>query len=127
MKIYLASRYSRLAEVQAAKADLEIAGHVVTARWVKGNHDVKDDELTTELSKRFAIEDFLDLAEADWVISFTESPRCGPTRGGRHVEFGIALALSKRLIVVGHRENVFHAMPAVEFYPTWAQAYAAVA
>lgn len=37
-------------------------------------------------------------------------------RGGRHVEFGLAVALGKRLIVIGHRENLFHHLPAVEFF-----------
>lgn len=127
MKFYLASRYSRIEEMQAVRADLAAAGHEVTARWVNGNHQVSDDELTTELSAQFAHEDAEDLAAADTVISFTESPRCGPTRGGRHVEFGLALALGKRVIVVGHRENVFHSLPAVEFYPSWAQCFAAIA
>lgn len=47
-------------------------------------------------------------------------------RGGRHVEIGVALMLASgccgwthRVIVVGHRENVFHSLPEVEFYPTW--------
>ena len=50
----------------------------------------------------------------------TEPPRePSSSRGGRHVEFGIALARSKRLIVVGHRENVFHWLHMVEFYSEW--------
>jgi len=36
-------------------------------------------------------------------------------RGGRHVEFGYAMAKGKRLIVVGYRENLFHEHPSVEF------------
>jgi hypothetical protein len=27
--------------------------------------------------------------------------------------------MGKRCIVVGHRENVFHHLPFVEFYPDW--------
>ena len=127
MKIYLASRYSRLPEMQACREDLLAAGHEVTARWVDGAHQASDEDLTSELASRFAVEDYDDLAKADCVISFTEPARTGPTRGGRHVEFGIALALGKRVVVVGHRENVFHALPAVEFYPSWAQAFAAMA
>jgi hypothetical protein len=39
----------------------------------------------------------------------------------RHTEFGIGLALGKRLILVGeHREHVFHYLPVVEVYETWA-------
>lgn len=126
MKIYLASRYSRFEEMQACRDDLIAAGHTVTARWVEGEHQAADADLTTALAGKFAHEDCVDLAEADCVINFTEPPRTGPTRGGRHVEFGMALVMGKRVVVVGHRENVFHALPAVEFYPSWAQAYAAI-
>ena len=47
------------------------------------------------------------------VIVFTGEPS---TSGGLHTEFGMALALKKRLILVGPRENVFHTLPEVEYY-----------
>lgn len=31
----------------------------------------------------------------------------------------MALALGKRAVVVGHRENVFHCLPEVEFFDAW--------
>ena len=37
--------------------------------------------------------------------------------GGRHVEFGYALALGKALIVVGVRSHVFHELDAVTVVP----------
>jgi hypothetical protein len=57
------------------------------------------------------------LHKAATLISFTDG---APARGGRHVEFGMAYAWGKRLIVVGPREHVFHALPLVEHYPDWA-------
>lgn len=39
-------------------------------------------------------------------------------RGGRHVEFGVAVASCKRLVVIGPRENIFHHLPRVEVFPT---------
>jgi hypothetical protein len=42
-----------------------------------------------------------------------------PARGGRHVELGLALCDGQRTIVVGHRENVFHWLPQIEFYNDW--------
>ena len=45
---------------------------------------------------------------ADAVIVFTEMPNSVLATGGSHVEFGLALAQGKRVIVVGPRENVFH-------------------
>ena len=76
---------------------------------------------------QFAQEDYDDLCSADCVISFTEEPRTmSNSRGGRHVEHGMAIALGKRVIVVGHRENIFHCLPQVEFFPTWEDAQAAL-
>ena len=125
MKVYLASRYSRFEEMQGYRRELEAAGYVVTSRWIDGDHQIDDAGLSAEAKAeertRFATEDCADLNAADLVISFTESPRSSNSRGGRHVEFGMAFAHGKRLIVVGHRENVFHCLPNVEFFSSWAE------
>lgn len=129
MRIYLAARYSRYKEMQAYAVDLERAGYTVTSRWIQGAHRVEDGELSGEAAEekriQFAQEDFDDLLNADCCISFTEPPRSSNSRGGRHVEFGIALAMNKLVIVVGTRENVFHCLPQVRFYSTWVEALAA--
>ncbi len=67
------------------------------------------------------MEDWHDLEVADTVIAFTEGLGEGPgrRRGGRMVEWGMALALGKRCIAVGTRENVFFWLENVEFYETW--------
>jgi nucleoside 2-deoxyribosyltransferase len=122
MRVYLAARYSRYPEMQDYAKQLSILGTTVTSRWINGDHDINIDGTTPgEPRLRFAQEDWEDLLIADVVISFTEEPgkAGGRNRGGRHVEFGAALALGKRCIVVGHRENVFHELPAIEFYPTF--------
>lgn len=126
MKIYLASRYSRRYELIGVRAVLEKLGHSVTSRWLNGDHQISDTGLgpTSRLGDdaeriRFACEDWEDVLAADWVISFTEEPRAINSRGGRHVEFGAAMALNKRCIIVGPRENVFHCLPAVEWAPNW--------
>lgn len=129
-KIYLAARYSRRDELAGYAEQLREMGYEVTSRWLNGNHQISDEGLSEEDSReereRFATEDFEDLASAGCVISFTEPPRSGNSRGGRHVEFGMAVALGHRLMVVGHRENVFHCLPRVEFYPVWASCLAAL-
>lgn len=118
MKIYLAARYSRYKEMQKYRDDLQKLGHTVTSRWINGDHQAENDEL--EKMMGFAVDDWKDIKNADCVISFTEKPRVASTsRGGRHAEHGIALGLNKEVIVIGHRENVFHCLPQVEFYETW--------
>ena len=109
--------------------DLRQMNHEVTSRWIKGEHQVSDaglsDDGTEEERLRFAMEDWHDLIAAQVCISFTEQPRSELTkasRGGRHVEFGAALAMQKLCIVVGPRENVFHCLPRVVVYSTWDEA-----
>jgi hypothetical protein len=123
MKIYLAARYSRREELCLYAKNLRQMGFTITSRWLNGNHQISDDGLSAEAKAeertRFALEDYEDLMAADICINFTETPRGTNSRGGRHVEFGAALAAGKRVIVVGHRENVFHCLPQVEFYATW--------
>lgn len=51
-------------------------------------------------------------------LVFTEPANPGGrNRGGRHVEYGIALALSKDIVVVGEPENVFHNLAGIVFAP----------
>lgn len=141
MKIYLAARYSRREELCAYREQLQSIGHTVQARWLDGGHQISDegqpigdhgeklvesgDDLRAAvLREKFARDDWEDVNAAECVINFTEPPRSKANRGGRHVEFGIALANGARVLVVGHRENIFHWLPRVEFCPTWSDALA---
>jgi hypothetical protein len=113
MKLYLAARYDRRSEMRDVSAALAKAGHFVTSRWIYPRQSGPD--LVS------AIEDIEDLMEADCLVSFTERPiQSAPwaARGGRHVEFGVALASGKRLVVIGPRENIFHHLPRVDVFPT---------
>jgi nucleoside 2-deoxyribosyltransferase len=120
IKIYLAARYSRREELCGYRSQLQALGYTVTSRWLNGNHQISDDGLSAQAKEeeriRFAQEDWEDLMNADVCISFTEEPRSSNSRGGRHVEFGAALAAGKPCIVVGPRENVFHCLPQVIVY-----------
>jgi len=122
-------------------------GHIVQARWLDGEHQLSDtgtpigetgaalvegtlrsgeylseqeqSERAAILRSKFALDDWEDVNAANLVISFTEAPRSKANRGGRHVEYGIALANKARVIVVGFRENIFHWLDWVEFFPNW--------
>jgi hypothetical protein len=140
VRIYLAARYGRREELCRYRDELRAEGHDVQARWLNGKHQISDagvplgahGEAAVEgtsaehalLRAKFARDDWEDVTGADVVISFTEAPRTAASRGGRHVEYGIALARGARVIVVGHRENIFHWLPQVEFCLTWEAAKA---
>lgn len=116
MKIYLAARVGRQAELKSYRDTLERIGHKVTSTWLDEDLTVEQDR-TAEARLEVCLRDLIDLGNADCLISFTEDPNTSlGKRGGRHVEFGIALQAGKKLIVVGYRENVFHFHPKVEFY-----------
>lgn len=133
-RVYLAARYSRREELCGYAKELRAMGYLVDARWLLGEHQIHDRALAVEAATQtippegllFAQDDVADVLAAQIVICFSEAPRSGNSRGGRHVEFGMALALkvvgyqrAPRLIVVGPRENVFHCLPEVEVYASW--------
>lgn len=123
MRVYLAGRYSRREELLRYRKHLVSLGIAVTASWLDGSHEIDRNGLSVQASdearQRFAEEDWFDLTSANTCISFTETPWSTNGRGGRHVEFGAAMALGLRCIVIGPRENVFHHLPGVEWYATW--------
>ncbi len=116
MKIYIASRFSRRHECHDLAKFLMEIGHQITSRWVKSDSD----HVIVGLSKqaadsertRFADEDIEDVTNCDCMISLMEEPR-NNSRGGRHVEFGYALALKKSMFIIGPRETVFHHLSGV--------------
>lgn len=144
MRIYLAARYSRRLELCEYRSILQSLGCDVQARWLNGGHQISDsgvpigesgeslveDESTdvaaSGLRSKFALDDWEDVTKADIVISFTEPPRSNHSRGGRHVEFGIALGLGKECLVVGPRENIFHWLQSVTVFADFASCLAKI-
>lgn len=122
MKIYLAARFSRRHECHALGQFLQSHGHEIVSRWTKPGEDhvipagVSAEAEFTE-RRRFAVEDCEDVRNCDWMISLMDEPRSGG-RGGRHVEFGMALGLGKDLTIIGPRETVFHCLDEVDHYVT---------
>lgn len=120
MKIYLAGRFSRRHDLHAIGKVLQEKGHIITSRWTRPDTDhIKPTGMSDQAAdlerRRFAIEDIEDLNACNGVVSLMEEPR-GNGRGGRHIEFGYALALGKRLAIIGPRETVFHHMDQVEHF-----------
>jgi len=127
MRLYLAAMYSRHEELRRYADVLENHGHVVTSRWINGEHEALDSELLSPVNRRLAQkffeDDMQDLLVADALIAFTEPPNSGFSRGGRHVEFGIALAAGLRLFVVGPCENLFYLAARVRQYRDFDELY----
>ena len=130
MNIYLAARYSRREELCGYRAQLQKLGHDVPARWLNGGHQINTEgqplkesgeqlvedgaaDVAAELRQKFAIDDFDDVKACDLLVAFTEIPRTSTSRGGLHVELGLALGMGKPVVIIGPRENIFCWLPTV--------------
>jgi nucleoside 2-deoxyribosyltransferase len=120
MRYHLAARYARRVELCRYRDQLLSMGDTVTSRCL-------DFRKMPSWSCVIAREDCEDLMAADAVIIFTEIRNTVLATGGRHVEFGLALAQGKRVIIVGPRENVFHYLvPDSQIFATWNKAFATI-
>jgi nucleoside 2-deoxyribosyltransferase len=128
MKIYLAARYSKRPTLQRWAEKLQELGHEIVSRWALRNSDHKlvdglSPKAATDERIRFAEEDIEDLIQCDMVVSLMEEPR-GKGRGGRHVEFGYALALHKDMVIIGPKETVFHELPQIDHFTSFEEFFA---
>jgi hypothetical protein len=122
--IYLAARYNKHPEMQGVRDVLQAMGHTVTSRWIDQHGGDQLESAThaqlnsqSEACAVYGQHDIEDIEAAETVISFTYPD--GGGKGGRHIEFGYALAKGKRMILVGPRENIFHTLPEVERFESW--------
>ena len=119
-RVYLAGRFSRRDEFNGYADTLRSWGFTVDARWLTEAHEWygERDADAIAAARSFAHDDLSDVARSDIVLVFTEPANPGGrNRGGRHVEYGIALALHKDIIIVGAPENVFHNLIGAVFVP----------
>ena len=116
IKVYLASKYSQKEELRGYAQELESEGITVTSRWI-----TEEPASLTNLDEKilWARYDLADVARADVLVFFAEDPENQPRRGGRHVEFGYALALNKKVLVVGGIENIFHNLPEIQHFASF--------
>jgi len=110
MKVYIAGRYSKLAELKQESLQFEAAGIEITSSWLNN----MEDGLTFE---DIAVLDLNDVDRADTLVLYTEPYGTLVPGGGRHVEFGYALGRGKRVLIVGPLENVFSWHPSVITFP----------
>ncbi len=116
MRVYLASRFGRRHELQGYAERLREAGFaVITSRWIYDADSPEYETITTQGAALCAQHDVEDVASADAVVVLTGPP----SRGGYHVEFGIGLALGKKLVIVGEKENVFQHLEEVRQFETF--------
>ena len=126
--VYLASRYSRKQELIEYRKELQSIIGVdlrVVSTWLDNPQvtgiDGKDAAFIPDAAVVYAKQDYHDILSADCLIQFTDPPSSTFRRGAAHCEFGIALALDKRCMIVGPRQQIFHTMPQVEQYESFSR------
>lgn len=83
-------------------------------------HPDEQSDWAVALRQKLAKDDFDDVLKCELLIAFTEPPRSeGGSRGGRHVELGLALGTMKMVWIVGPRENLFCCMERVRQFDSW--------
>lgn len=109
MRIYLSAQWSRRDEIEGYAERLREAGHDVVSRWHSG---MMGDDRRGSIKdwRRWAHADLSAIDRCEAFIAFTE-PQGTYSRGGRHVEWGYALANQLRPVeVVGPFESQFYAL-----------------
>jgi len=128
MQVYIAGQYARKLEFREYAAQCRQQGITVGARWLDeseaptiGLNDNSDEKLA-----HYGQRDYQDIQDCDIFVFFAEPNTNQPPRGGRHVEFGMAVQLRRPIVVIGQPENIFHYLPwlDVEFFDNWNSALA---
>ena len=101
----------RRSELLPVKERLEATGVEVTSRWLES---LEQPDGIAQVSRE-------DIKEADIYILLGDERG---DSGHRHVEFGIALALGKQIIVVApEAENTWQRLPGVTVVQEWEAVY----
>jgi nucleoside 2-deoxyribosyltransferase len=115
LNVYVASSFKTADYVRWLRERLEDYVNI-TSSWCEEQPLLPNDYREQPQEARFrANEDYLDIERSDIVAVFTHEES---TTGGLHVELGMAIALKKRVIIVGPKTNVFHYMNVIEHYPS---------
>ncbi len=113
--IYIAAPFTARERARELKDMVEAAGHVSTASWIPSHLSDYDNLSATQLLTE-AKHDALGVRRSDIIVLINNE---GPsTSGGMHVEFGLALAYGKGVIIVGEKTNLFHYFDKIVFAPS---------
>lgn len=113
MRIYIAARFSRREEAGEVAAILTDLGHSITSSWIWQPASEMYREDGPNFAGEAAQKDLDEVESSDTLVYLSEMEDNIWGRGGRHVEFGAALAFRKDVWVIGPMENLFHYLQSV--------------
>lgn len=136
MRVYLAAAFDRQQEMKEKAKFFTSNKCDISSTWL--TEEVFSASSISEYTAReYSTRDLQEVASSDLLVLFTENlypslwkrlvtfvkslfginPRV--LTGGRFVEFGIAAALHKQILVIGPSENIFMQLPHVLRFNTW--------
>lgn len=133
LNVYLAAPYALRDHLRDLSQELELLGHRCTSSWLIEKQPITAGTVgaTTDLTDGacdvHVANDLRDIGRSDvlvvwtWDAAMTEAD-CIVNSGGRHIETGAALALGKRVLVIGPPENIFHRSTKVDVVEDWHEA-----
>lgn len=138
LAVYLAAPYALRDHLRDLVAELELLDHRCTSSWLVETQAIAAGTVgaTTDLTDGacdvHVANDLRDIRRSDVLVVWTwgaanSEADCLVNSGGRHIETGVALALDKRVIVIGEPENIFHRAAFVDVVETWHEACLALA
>ena len=112
MKVYVAARFEQAKEVEAIHDKLKRAGFEIVSDWTQ-HKDVDEAKLDGLGKQAYAVSDLCGVKACE-VLLLYHTVSGGQ---GKFVEFGAALALDKKCIIihpVGVKDSIFFYLPDVE-------------
>jgi hypothetical protein len=107
LKIYIACSYKQIERARKFRTAIErIPGCYVISRWLNGPSDRPLDSLSAQEIEHVSRTDLEDVNRADIVVVLAEG-KPQTSGGGRHVEFGYALASGIPIYWIGPVEHPF--------------------
>lgn len=116
-RFYICARFGRQEEARLLSGKLRMLGHTITSTWI---HQVELEmyENNHRERERAAVKDVGEVLESEALVYLSEAEENTWGRGGRHVEFGIALGIEIPILVIGPKENLFHYCPGILHFAT---------
>lgn len=116
--IYIAASFPYKYRALEFKDFLHSVGYAVSSGWIQKAKGYDTDEDPEEKKQRLiaaSADDFAEVRACDTFVMFTEGKYAEQTTsGGRHAEFGMAVAHNKKIVLIGPLENVHHYSPSIK-------------
>jgi hypothetical protein len=121
MRVYLSARFERQNEMQLYSEQLRAEGIEVLSAWTEIDSPSSNNfnGIGTQRRALFAMMNLQQLVGSHVLVVFSDAGGKADRLGEKHVDLGVALALGKRLLLVGAAENSYHDLPDVEQFATW--------